>query len=307
MRVVLAGGAGGVGSSLAFNLLLGPDLHDIVFVDPRAATALSHVMDLEQVLELGARGSVRVGSDDDVAGADVLVITASAPPRPNGSRLEYLHENAELVGRFADMLADQGPDWPGVVLMVTNPVDPLVMAFRARSGLDRRRVVGYTLNDSLRLRTGIARALGRPPGSVEAWVLGEHGDGSVPLFSAVRIDGAAVTLNAAQRAQASDFLHGWYLRHVALDPTRTSTWTSGMGLARMVAAIALGEPTPMPASVVLDGEYGLRGVSLTVPVMLGHSGVAEVLEWPVDEDEEQGLLRAADVVRAAAAQIHVGA
>lgn len=303
MKVVLVGGGGGVGSSLANNLLLGPDAHEIVFVDPRAATVASHAMDFEQVLELGGRGSVRAGQTDDIAAADVVVVTASAPLRANASRLVFLHENAGLVGALADVIHAHGPDWPGVVLMVTNPVDPLVMLLRDRAGLDRRRVVGYTLNDSLRLRTGIARALGLPPGRVEAWVIGEHGDGSVPLFSAVRVDGAPVTLTASHQDAAREFLHGWYVRHVALDPTRTSTWTSGLGLSKLIGAMAQDEPTLMPASVVLEGEYGLHGVSLGVPVMLGREGVTEILEWELDGTEAEGLRHAADLVRAAAAQL----
>ncbi len=303
MKVVLDGGAGGVGASLAYNLLLGDQTHEIVLVDPRERTAVSHIMDLEQVLELGARGTVRAGTIADTADADIVVVTASAPLRANASRLVFLEENAALIADLADVIRGHGPAWGGVVVMVTNPVDPLVMHMHRRSGLDRRRVIGYTINDSLRLRTGISRATGRRPGSIEAWVIGEHGDGSVPLFSAVRCSGKPLTLDRAQQAAASEFMRGWYVRHVALDPTRSSTWTSGLGVAQMIAAIGGGGAAPTPASVVLDGEYGLRDVSVTVPVTLGREGVISIVEWPLADAERDALQRAADTVRAAAAQI----
>jgi malate dehydrogenase len=303
MRVVLAGGAGGVGASLAFNLLIGEYEHDVVIVDPRDATARSHVLDLQQVLEQDGRGTVRVGDMSDLAEADVVVISASAPLRPSVSRLEYLDENAAIVGTYADAIAAHGPGWPGVVVIVTNPIDPLVMAFQRRSQLDRRRVIGYSLNDTLRLRTAIAAAIQRPPGSVEAWSLGEHGDAAVPLLSAVRVGGAPATLTDAQRDAALDFARGWYTRHVALDPTRSSTWTSGRGLARVVTALAGGEPLTIPASILLDGEYGLRDVALGVPVTVGPGGVTAVHEWPLHADEAAALRDAATVVAAAAARI----
>ena len=99
------------------------------------------------------------------------------------------------------------------------------------------------------------------------------------LWDRVHLDGAAVTLDRAQRDEVEDFVGNWYVRHVALDSGRSSTWTSGLGVARMVSALAYGEAGPWPASVVLDGEYGISGVSLSVPVSLGPNGVAEIHEW----------------------------
>ena len=150
--------------------------------------------------------------------------------------------------------------------------------------LGRQRVVGYTLNDSLRLRTSLAASLGVPVAEVEAWVLGEHGDRAVPIFSRVRVGGEPVSLDVDVRIAASEFVRGWYRRHVALDSGRSSTWASGAGIARMVAAIVTGSPDPWVASVLLDGEYGLSG-ALGVPVTLCPRGVARVLRWELAPDE----------------------
>ena len=260
-----------MGASVAFNLLIGSGEFDVVMTDRRPEMALSHVLDLEQVLEQGARGTVRKGSDDDIPQADILVVTASLPLTVNDSRMVYLEGNARIVTSVVDLLPEH---WPGVLLLVTNPVDPLCTLVQRRTGLDRRRVLGYTINDSLRLRTGIGRVLGVAPGRITAWSIGEHGPLTVHLWDRVQLDGAAVTLDQAQREQVEEFVANWYVRHVALDSGRSSTWTSGLGVARMVSAIADGHAGLWPASVVLEGEYGISGVSLSVPVSLGPDGVA---------------------------------
>jgi malate/lactate dehydrogenase len=294
---VIVGAGGGVGASLAFNLLIGGGDFDVVMTDRRPEMALSHVLDLEQVLEQGASGTVREGSDDDIPQADILVVTASLPLTVNDSRMVYLDGNARIVTSVLDLLPE---DWPGVLLLVTNPVDPLCTLVHRRTGIDRHRVLGYTVNDSLRLRTGIGRVLGVAPGRITAWSIGEHGPLAVHLWDRVQLDGDAVTLDSDQRKQVEDFVANWYVRHVALDSGRSSTWTSGLGLARMVSAIAYGQAGTWLASVVLEGEYGITGVSLSVPVSLGPGGVAEIHEWELSPEQAAGLRKAADYVRDAA-------
>jgi malate dehydrogenase len=297
MKVVIIGGAGGVGSSAAFNLLLRGEPYDVVLVDLNPKMIASHVMDLEQTLVLGAARSVRGGAEADVFDSDVVVVSASVPLRLNSSRLVFLNDNAAIVNRIGDLLAKAGPDWGGVLLIVTNPVDPLCTWIQRRTGLDRRRILGYTLNDSLRLRTGISHVLDAAPQSIDAWVIGEHGDFCVPLFSRVTVAGAPVALTAEQRGKAEEFMRSWYVRHVALDSGRTSTWTSGLGVARMVASIAYGKGEMWPASVVLAGEYGIDGVSLSVPVSLGRRGVENIHEWEITPEERAALQAAATRVR----------
>jgi malate/lactate dehydrogenase len=294
-RIAIVGGGGGVGSSLAFNLLVRPEPFDVALVDGRSGRARSHEMDLQQVIAAGARGTIAVVDHTEVAGTDVVVLTAAAPLTSNRSRMVYLRDNARIV---ADVTAAITPDWPGTVVVVTNPVDPLCTWLQRRLGLDRRRVIGYTANDSLRLRTAVGDALGVESHRVDAWVLGEHGDGCVPLLDRVRVDGEPVALTADQQRAAEDFVRGWYIRHVALDASRSSTWTSGHVIARMVAEL-LGSPgdRPWPVSVVLDGEYGIDGVALTVPATLGGGAVAQIHEWELSAEQAAALRSGARVVR----------
>jgi len=299
VKVAIVGGAGGVGSSVAFNLLLRGEPYDVVLVDSNSNMLTSHVMDLEQTLVLGAGRSVRGGAEAEMFDSDIVVVSASVPLRMNNSRLVFLRDNASIVNRISDLFAKAGSDWNGVLLMVTNPVDPLCTWMRQRTGFDRRRILGYTLNDSLRLRTGIGHVLDVAPQCVDAWVIGEHGDCCVPLFSRVNVAGAPAALTREERRKAEEFMRSWYVRHVALGSGRTSTWTTGLGVASMVAAIAYGQGELWPASIVLAGEYGIEGVSLGVPVSLGRRGVEEIHEWEIAPEEHAALHKAAARVREA--------
>jgi len=286
MKVAIAGGAGGVGSSLAFNLALMRGGHEVVIADNRLEMITSHVMDLEQVLGLGGGRSVRPGEYDDLDQADVVVVCAAEALTENTSRSVYLAGNARIVEAIAERLRG----WDGVLIMVTNPVDALC----SRLDGDRRKVLGYGLNDSLRLRTAIAQARGVAAERVDAWMLGEHGDAGVPIFSRVRIDGEPVSLSAEERASAHEFVRTWYRRHVALDSRRSSPWTTGAGVASMICTLGSGGDTV--ASVRLNGEYGIEGVSLGVPVTLGPGGVQAIHEWELTSDELAALHRAAEVI-----------
>lgn len=303
VKVVIVGGAGGVGSSVAFNLLLRCEPYDVVLIDSNPDMIASHVnvnvMDLEQTLVLGAGRSVRGGDEVEMFDSDIVVVSASVPLRLNSSRLVFLRDNVPIVNRICDLLAKAGPNWNGVLLMVTNPVDPLCTWLQKRTGLDRQRILGYTLNDSLRLRTGIGQVLDVAPQSIDAWVIGEHGDYCVPLFSRVKVTGAAVELTEEERRKAEEFMRSWYVRHVALGSGRTSTWTTGLGVTRMVAAIAYGKGELWPASILLAGEYGIEGVSISVPVSLGSRGAEYIYEWDIAPEERAALHEAAARVREA--------
>jgi malate dehydrogenase len=295
MKVTIVGGAGGVGASTAFNLVLLRARHEIVLVDARPEMITSHVMDLEQVLELSPGSTVRAGDAGDLGDSDVVVVLSSTALTVGTSRLEYLAKNARIVD---SAVARLDASFGGLVLVVTNPVDPLVTRLHRRTGLGRRRIIGYTINDSLRLRTGFAKALGVSSGRVDAWALGEHGDLSVPLLDRVLVDGARVSPTEAQVTLALEYFRTWYVRHVALDSGRSSTWTSGLALSRMIAALTHSGEL-WPASVVLQGEYGIDGVAVSVPVTLGPGGCERIHEWELAADDLAALRASAEYVRTA--------
>src|SRR4051794_11900721 len=168
MRIAIVGGGGGVGSSVAFNLLVRPEPYDVGLVDGQSGMARSHEMDLQQVVAAGASGSISVVGPGDLVAADVVVITAAAPLTLNRSRMGYLRDNLEIVRTVTAAIAAT-PDWPGTLVIVTTPVDPLCTWLHGALAVDRRRIVGYTANDSLRLRTAVADMLGISSHRVDAW------------------------------------------------------------------------------------------------------------------------------------------
>ena len=295
MKIAIIGGAGGIGSSVAFNLLRTSTPYEIVIIDNRPNMIVSHVMDLQDALSLGGARSIVGGEVADAMDADIVVLSAAVPLTLNTSRDVYLQANATIVGGITDQLVAGG--FTGILILMTNPVDPLVTWVVERTGWPRERVLAYTLNDTQRFRTGISQALGIAPQRISCWVVGEHGAGQVPVFSTVTVDGQPVELTAEQREIALDYADNWYVRHVALDSNRTSTWSSGIGGALMIEAIAHPSQTPFPASVVLNGEYGIHGVSSSTPVILGAQGLVTVVEIPLDSEETSRMHDAAAKIR----------
>lgn len=303
MRVAIVGGAGGVGASVAFNLLRTSTPYEILVIDTKPHMITSHVMDLQDALSLGGAKSVRGAELEEAATADIVVCSAAVPLTLNTSRDVYLSGNAEIVASVVDPLVAAG--WNGVFVLMTNPVDPLLTWVAKRTGWAREKVLGYTLNDTQRFRTGIAQALAVAPQRVSCWVVGEHGAGQVPLFDSITVDGDHVELTVSQCEHVLDYIDNWYVRHVALDSGRTSTWSSGLGGALMVEAITHSSPKLFPASLIQNGEYGVSGMSLSVPVHLSPEGVTRVEVLDLSEQEREAFAAAGQKITELAESITV--
>ena len=301
MKIAIIGGAGGIGSSVAFNLLRTDTPYEIVIIDNRPNMIVSHVMDLQDALSLGGARSIVGGEMSDAMDADIVVLSAAVPLTINTSRDVYLQANADIVGGIVDQLVAGG--FAGILILMTNPVDPLLTWVVKKTGWPRERVLGYTLNDTQRFRTGIAQALEVAPQRIRCWVVGEHGAGQVPVFSSVTLDGVRVDLTGKQREVALDYADNWYVRHVALDSNRTSTWSSGIGGALMIEAIVHPSYRPFPVSAVLEGEYGITGVSSSSPALLGAQGLVKIVEIPLDSDETSRMHQAAEKIGELAATL----
>jgi malate dehydrogenase len=295
VKIAIIGAAGGIGASVANSLVTQGIGDELVLVDQAEALLTTHIMDLEQ-LAVGVRPvAIRRGDFADAVSADIVVVSASVPFRPGISRMEYLAENLDIFDEIAESFA-AAADWSGTLLIASNPVDPLVTYLVRRTGVDPRRILGYSLNDSLRLRFGIGAGLGVGVDRVTAWMLGEHGDRCVPAFSNVLVDGERVELAQEVRESAIAYALDWYPIWVSLGVKRTSTWTSGHGIARMVGAISRGGEDTWPASLVLAGEYGIDGVAVSVPVSFGRGDSLGVQSWELATDELDALRNAAAYV-----------
>ena len=294
MKITVIGGAGVVGSAAAFHIATCGLAEEIVLVGRRENVVRHHAIDLGTAV--GALGvKVRAGTYEDASGSALVINAAGVHQDITADRHEMLISNTALVKRVAGELRRHCPE--AIVITATNPVDALNYATWQVTGFDRRRVIGYSLNDSLRFRERVALARGAEIDRVEGWVIGEHGFTQVPLFSSVRIGGQEVSLGENEKQRVRSEAPAFFARIEALEAGRTMGWTCAVGLAAMARAIADDTGEVFAGSVVLEGEYGQRGLSIGVPLRLGRLGVQEIVEWPLASDEKSAFELSADQVR----------
>jgi len=300
MKVTVIGAAGSVGAPAAFHIAVLGLADEIVLVDVRENVVQQHAMDLgTAVSALGI--TVKAGDYTDLAGSDVVINAAGVPQGLISDRMELLSKNLPLVRDIALEIGRHAPE--AFVITATNPIDAMNYAMWRAGGVDRRRAVGYSLNDSFRFREMVARMKGAAVAEVEATVIGEHGSSQVFLFSSVRVAGHPVGFTGEEKEAVRIEAPAILRRYEAFQAGRTAGWTSAVGLAALTRAVLQDTREVFPCSVVLDGEYGRRGFSMSVPVRLGKGGVIEICEWELAPDEREALHRSADVLAAASARV----
>lgn len=288
MKISILGAAGSVGAPAAFYLAVSGLAREIVLIDPRRNMAKQHAMDIGTAASaLGV--VVRDGDYGEMAGSDLVINAAGSPQGWIADRMEMLPANIPLILDIARHINRCCPS--AIVITVTNPVDPLNYAMWRAGGFARHRVIGYSLNDSFRFRELAARIKGVAVRQVQAFVIGEHGDSQVPLFSSVRVDGRPAVFSEEEKEAIRGEIPLILRRYEALQSGRTAGWTCAVGLAEITRAVLHDTRETIPCSVVLEGEYGLQDLSMSVPAVIGREGVREILVWEPAQDEREGLER----------------
>lgn len=180
MKLGIIGGAGLLGSTTAFAVAQRNLVDEIVLIDIKENLAKTHVMDMEQAISEHNQTSITYGSWDALTGCDIVIMTASMPERKVSSRIEFLADNLKIVQTVAGYIAQYCLG--AVFINATNPVDPFGYIFHNLSGMSRQQIVGFSRNDTLRLRWAIAKVLHVPTTDVQAMVIGEHGEAQVPVI-----------------------------------------------------------------------------------------------------------------------------
>lgn len=295
MKVGIIGGAGTLGSSIGFYLATQHIVEEIVLLDVKENILKAHVMDLEQAISALNPTRVSLGDWESLRSCNIVVMAASVPERNALSRVEYLADNLQIVQSVAGQLARYCPD--AVVINATNPVDVFNYILCGLTGMPARQFIGFSGNDSLRFRWAIGKVLNVPATEVQALVIGEHGEAQVPLFSRITIKGKAVELNPGQQAEVNKLIKTWFTTYVSLNSGRSSGWTSAVTMGQIIEGIVSGREEVLACSAILNGQYGLSGVSIGVPVVLGLRGVTQVVELPLSQEEIIGLQAAAKKTR----------
>jgi L-lactate dehydrogenase len=298
-------GTGWVGSSVAISTLHAGIAARLLLNDMDGALAEGEAMDLAQGAAFYPACEVRTASLDEMRTADAVVVAAGRGGRPGESRLDLLRENARVVAELGRALDGFG----GIVVMVSNPVDVLVRVMAESSGLPPARVLGTgTMLDTARLRHALAGRLCVAPASVHAQVVGEHGDSEVVLWSGARVGGTSLRAwpgwsGADESAIAAQ------VRGAAQEIIRRKGATNhaiGLVAAALLRAVVRDERRVLDVSRVHDGRFGLEGVALSLPAIVGRGGANDVIEPSMDGIERAALERSARVLRDAHASIGTG-
>ena len=297
-RKITVVGAGNVGATCVQELAR-RDYADVVVVDIKENLPQGKALDLNQAgAVLGYEPNV-VGSNGyaESAGSDVVVITAGLPRSPGMTRDDLVTTNEKIVKSVTEQAIEQSPD--AIIIVVSNPLDAMCHVAKSVSGWSRERVFGMAgILDTARFSTFIAWETGASVKDVQAMVLGGHGDQMVPVVSATTVGGIPL-----RKLVPEDRIKAMVERTATgggeiVTLLGTSAWYApGAAAAQMVDAISLDEKRVLPCTAYVEGEYGIDGLYMGVPVKLGAGGIEEIVELDLSDDERQLLARSADAVR----------
>lgn len=303
-RKVTVVGAGSVGATVAYASLIRGAAKTVALYDIDREKVRAEVLDLNHGSQFYPTANV-IGSDEIAvtADSDVVVITAGAKQKPGQTRLELAAVNVEMCRSLVPELVALSPE--GILLMVTNPVDVVTYAAVRASGLPSRRVFGSgTVLDSSRLRTLLAQHCEVAVHSVNAFIVGEHGDSQVPAWSQAAVGGVPVRdWSPPGRAPLDEQTLGRIGHEVVTAAEEiirgkgATNYAIGVSAAGIVEAVLQDERSVMPVSSLLTGQYGIDDVCLSLPSIVDGEGVDVVLTPPLSEHEVEALRRSADTVR----------
>jgi malate dehydrogenase len=291
-------GAGNVGATCA-HVLAQRDYADVVLVDIKENLPQGKTLDVNQMgAVLGFEPNV-VGSNgyEESAGSDVVVITAGLPRSPGMTREDLVTTNEKIVKSVTEQVVAASPD--AILIVVSNPLDAMCHVAKGVSGWPKERVFGMAgILDTARFSTFIAWETRSSVKDVTAMVLGGHGDQMVPVVSATTVGGIPLTKLVPQDridAMVERTRKGGV---EIVDLLGTSAWYApGAAAAQMVDAICLDEKRVLPCTAYLEGEYGIDGLYMGVPVKLGAKGIEEIVELDLNEQERGWLDDSAGAVR----------
>lgn len=294
-------GAGHVGATAAYALMLQALFREIVLVDSDAKRAEAEARDIADANALARPARIWAGNYGDAAAASIAVVTAGAATHGTETRLSVAARSAVIARECIVQLSAAG--FEGVLLVASNPVDLMTMLAFDFAGLPASRVMGTgTLLDSSRLRASLAARLEVAPNTVDALVLGEHGDSEVALFSTARIGGMALADFSPDAQELDRREMARSVRDAGYDIIGGKGYTSfgvATAIVRICEAIVRDERAVLPVSSRLDGPPGLPGVCMSMPSIIGAAGVERVLVPAMSGDEAAGLSASAAKLRAA--------
>ncbi len=296
-------GCGFVGASSAFSLMQSGLFSELILLDVNTDRAEGEAMDLSHGLPFARPMEIRAGSYEDISGCGLVIITAGANQKPGETRLDLVKKNVGIFRQIIPEIVRHNTEC--ILLIVSNPVDILTYAALKLSGFPPNRVIGSgTVLDTARLKYLIGRRFGVDSRSVHAFIIGEHGDSELAVWSSANVSG--VELNRFCEQNGS-FDHSTALKELYEDvrgsayeiiKKKGATYYGiAMSVRRIAECILRDEHSILSVSSLIRGHYGLDGLCMGVPTILGGEGVEKVLDIDLNGEEQLELMRSADALK----------
>lgn len=295
-KVVLVG-TGAVGSSYAYALINQGISDELVLVDLNEEKAKGDVMDLDHgiVYAPGAM-NIKFGTYEDCHDAALVVICAGAAQKPGETRLDLVSKNVNIFESIVGSIMKSG--FNGIFLVATNPVDILAYATWKFSGLPKERVIGSgTVLDSARFRSVLGKEFDTAPTSVHGYIIGEHGDSQLPVWSSANIAGMPVVPELTEKRKEEIAVEVRDAAYQIIKSKGATYYGIATGLARITKAILKNENVVLPVGALLEGENGHRDVYIGIPSVINRAGVKKVMELDLDDQEKEKLAHSVQTLK----------
>lgn len=304
-------GCGFVGTSIAFTLVQKGIFSELVLVDVNRDKAEGEVMDLSHGLPFAKEMEIKAGDYDDIADCALIIITAGANQKPGETRLDLVHKNVEIYKSIIPEIAKRNKE--AILLIVSNPVDIMTYVALKLSGYPKQRVIGSgTVLDTARLKYHLGRHLKVDSRSIHAFIIGEHGDSELALWSSANVSGVPLNHFCELRGyfdhEASTERIYKNVRDSAYEiigKKGATYYGVAMAVERIVECIIRNEHSILPVSVYMEGLYGLNDLCISIPTVVGQNGAEKILDIPLDDSETEKLLKSTEELKAVLKDIHL--
>lgn len=302
LRVAIIG-TGNVGASLAFSLVNSGLASEIVLIDANSARAEGEAMDLNHAVPLSQSTRIWAGGYEDISGALLTVITAGTAQKPGETRLDLASRNVNILKSIIPEVVKNNPH--GIILVASNPVDVLTYAALRISGLPSNQVFGSgTILDTARFRYLLSQHFGVDPRSVHGYIIGEHGDSEVPVWSLANIAGMRLPVFCTQNGfscqdeiLANIFQQTRDAAYQIIQRKGATYYAIAVGLTRIAEAIIRDQNTVLSVSSLIEDYYGIGDVCFSLPSVIDRGGVERVIHLELSDTEKSGLLDSARILQ----------
>lgn len=296
-------GCGFVGSASAFSLMQSGLFTELVLIDSDSKRAEGEALDISHGIPFSKPMKIHAGDYDDVKNAGIVIITAGANQQPGETRLDLVKKNINIFKTIIPEIKKR--NFNGILLIVANPVDILTYAAVKLSGLSENRVIGSgTVLDTARLKYAIGRHLNVDSRSVHAFIIGEHGDSEIAVWSSANVSGVPLNnfcemrghydhQNATEKI-ATDVKNSAY---EIISMKKATNYGIAMSVKRICEAIVRNERSILPVSTIMHGEYGISDVSLSMPAIVGKDGIETLVPISLSFDELSKLQESAHALK----------